>query len=109
MPVGLHCSSLDLTGAKQSRYPYNYPQRPAYEGSYWFATTGRSVWHESLTERYVLMQLDRAGTVEAIGSQPFCLLFSDGTRHYPAFSFTLPVASLALLLILSPAPMGILL
>lgn len=85
VPVGLHCSSLDLTGAKQSRHPYNYPHRPAYEGSYWFATTGCSVWHESLTERYVLMQLDRAGTIKGIVSQPFCLLFSDGTRHYPDF------------------------
>lgn len=79
------CLKLGLEGARPVRRPVKYQHRRNYEGYYWFAGSGESVWYESMTEYSALMELDHGGQLARIAAQPLCMLFSDGSRHYPDY------------------------
>lgn len=63
-----------------------YQHRRNYAGTYSFGPFHRMVMFESLTELICLMELDHGGTVDDIAAQPFGLVFSDRTIHYPDFA-----------------------
>lgn len=65
----------------------NYQHRGHYLGQYVCVATGQQVWFESLLELSCLMQLEHGGGIEAIATQPFCLVFPQGPRHYPDFCY----------------------
>lgn len=79
------CLKLELEAARPVRKPVKYQHRRNYEGYYWCAASGESVWYESMTEYSALMNLDHGGDLARVAAQPFCVLFSDGTRHYPDY------------------------
>jgi hypothetical protein len=74
-----------LFGNKLTRQSAKYHNRVHYEGYYWFAGTGRHVWHDSMEEFYAVMWLDHQQAITNIAAQPFHLLFADGTHHYPDY------------------------
>lgn len=80
-----HCLAYGLEGARTARRPVNYQHRRNYEGYYWCAGSGESIWYESMTEYSVIMELDHTKRLAGIAAQPLCILFSDGTRHYPDY------------------------
>lgn len=82
-PADSRATGLGLEKAVVYRQGVKYPQRRNYEGYYWFSRTGRHVWYESLTEYSALMWLDFSQTIVGISTQPFRILFADGTSHYP--------------------------
>jgi hypothetical protein len=63
----------------------NYQHRRNYEGMYPFSRTGQFLWYESFTEFRSLVLLEHTERIAAISTQPFCLVFTDGTRCYPDF------------------------
>jgi hypothetical protein len=65
----------------------NYQHRRHYEGLYPVISTGQAVWYESLLEWQCLMQLEHAGDVAGISTQPFCIVGPDRFRHYPDFFY----------------------
>ncbi|WP_104163840.1 TnsA-like heteromeric transposase endonuclease subunit [Cryobacterium sp. N22] len=76
---------LNLHTAQVTRQPVKYQHRRHYEGYYWFADTGKLVWHESMVEYTALMWLDHHHSIRAIAAQPMCIFFADGSRHYADF------------------------
>lgn len=81
-PIG----DLDPVQFSPCRCGSAYPHRQNYSGTYPFGLGRRMVMFESLLELTCLMELDHGGEVEDISAQPFCLLFCDGTKHYPDFA-----------------------
>lgn len=79
------CLAHELETARVSRRPVKYQHRRNYEGFYWCAGSGESVWYESMTEYSALMKLDHTCKLAKVAAQPFCILFDDGSRHYPDF------------------------
>lgn len=65
----------------------NYQHRRHYEGMYPLISTGQTVWYESMLEWQCLMQLEHAGDLAGISTQPFCLVGPDRFRHYPDFFY----------------------
>lgn len=65
----------------------NYQHRRHYEGMYPVIATRQAVWYESLLEWQCLMQLEHAGDLAGISTQPFCLVGPDRFRHYPDFFY----------------------
>lgn len=82
------CLRLGLETARMVRRPVKYQHRRNYEGFYWCAGSGESIWYESMTEYSALMELDHTRQLAKVAAQPFCILYPDGTRHYPDY-FTL--------------------
>lgn len=79
------CLAHKLEDARVSRRPVKYRNRRNYEGYYWCAGSGESVWYESMTEYSVLMELDHTHRPAQVAAQPLCILFADGSRHYPDY------------------------
>ncbi|GAA3313330.1 TnsA-like heteromeric transposase endonuclease subunit [Arthrobacter ramosus] len=79
------CLRSGLESARMVRRPVKYQHRRNYEGYYWCAGSGESVWYESMTEYSVLMELDHTRDLAKVAAQPFCILFADGARHYPDY------------------------
>lgn len=65
----------------------NYQHRRHYEGMYPVISTGQTVWYESMLEWQCLMQLEHAGDLAGISTQPFCIVGPDRFRHYPDFFY----------------------
>ncbi|WP_105035167.1 TnsA-like heteromeric transposase endonuclease subunit [Cryobacterium aureum] len=84
-PANRAATKLGLHLAQLSRQPAKYQHRRHYEGFYWFSGTGRLVWHESMAEYTALMWWDHRHSIQAIAPQPMCIIFADGSRHYPDF------------------------
>jgi hypothetical protein len=74
-----------IESARMVRRPVKYKHRRNYEGHYWCAGSGERVWYESMTEYSALMELDHTLRLTKVAAQPFCVLFGDGTRHYPDY------------------------
>jgi len=74
-----------LETARMVRRPVKYKHRRNYEGYYWCAGSGERVWYESMAEYSALMELDHTLRLARVAAQPFCILFGDGTRHYPDY------------------------
>lgn len=68
------------------RRSHEYQFRRNYAGIYPFGGDHRMIPFESLTELVCLMELDHEGEVEGIAAQPFGIVFSGGTLHYPDFA-----------------------
>src|SRR5690625_5889385 len=85
MPIGPACLDVGIERALPIRRGHSYQHRRNYEGHYWCAGTGRHVWYESMTEYTALMHLDHTERLSAVATQPVCLYFADGSRHYPDF------------------------
>lgn len=79
------CCNVDFSDVQRSRRPADYRHRRNYEGYYWCSGTGDRIWYESMVEYSALMDLDHRCHLTAVTAQPFCILFPDGTRHYPDF------------------------
>lgn len=79
------CLRHSIETARLVRRPVNYQHRRNYEGYYWSSTTGQSIWYESMTEYSALMELDHTLQLAKVAAQPLCILFADGTRHYPDY------------------------
>lgn len=65
-----------------------WQNRPNRHGLYFWVRTGRHLWYESALELACLLGLDFDGSVQAIASQPFRMLFRAGAksvRHDPDF------------------------
>jgi len=75
----------DLFTAAPIRTGNRYPQQRNYHGYYWHSAARTQLWHESMLERSILMWLDFAEDIVAIATQPFTMLFADGTEHVPDF------------------------
>jgi hypothetical protein len=84
-PADKRLTKLRFDEARLARQGTKYPHRRHYEGHYWFEQTRALVWHESMTEYSALMELDHRESIRAITSQPMCIHFVDGTRHYPDY------------------------
>lgn len=84
-PADRGATKLNMHTAQLSRQPAKYQHRKHYEGFYWFSGTQAHVWHESMAEYTALMWWDHHRSIEAIASQPMCIIFADGTRHFPDF------------------------
>lgn len=56
---------------------------PSRHGRYPFKQTGDYLWVESLYEETALTELDYAYSITKVSTQAFCIVFSDGRRHYP--------------------------
>lgn len=78
-------NDLHPEGFPRCRVGANYPHRRNYEGMYPFLRTGQNLWYESLTELRSLVSLEHTQRIAGISTQPFCLAFPNGTRHYPDF------------------------
>lgn len=89
MLAGPECRDVGIERAAPIRRAYNYQHRRNYEGLYWCAGTGSHVWYESMTEYTSLMYLDHKMMLTAVAAQPLCLVFEDGTMHYPDYFATL--------------------
>ena len=76
---------MDLYTAAPIRTGNRYPQQRNYHGYYWHSAARMQLWHESLLERSILMWLDHSEDIVAIATQPFTILFADGTEHVPDF------------------------
>lgn len=85
MVIGPDCRDVGIERAVPIRRGGNYQHRRNYEGHYWCAGSGRHVWYESMTEYTALMHLDHTERLSAVATQPVCLYFADGSRHYPDF------------------------
>jgi len=85
MRAGPRCRDVGIERAAPIRRGHNYQHRRNYEGLYWCAGTGSHVWYESMTEYISLMYLDHTTMLTAVAAQPLCLVFEDGTRHYPDY------------------------
>lgn len=85
MPAGPECRDVGIERAELIRRGHNYQHRRNYEGLYWCAGTESHIWYESMTEYTSLMYLDHTTTLTAVAAQPLCLIFEDGTKHYPDF------------------------
>lgn len=79
------CLRLGIETARVARRPANYQHRRNYEGYYWCSGSGQSTWYESMTEYSALMELDHTLHLAKVAAQPMCMLFADGTRHYPDY------------------------
>ncbi|MFF2296536.1 TnsA-like heteromeric transposase endonuclease subunit [Arthrobacter sp. NPDC058127] len=79
------CLQHGLESARILRRPVKYQHRRNYEGYYWCSGSGESVWYESMTEYSALMHLDHTLNLIKVAAQPLCILFTDGTRHYPDY------------------------
>lgn len=68
---------------------YAWPGKRNYEGSWWSSTVRAHVGFESLLEREFLMAADHDRDVVGIASQPFAMLWPNGTEggrgHVPDF------------------------
>ncbi|MGO4230173.1 hypothetical protein AB4Y72_15035 [Arthrobacter sp. YAF34] len=80
---------LDPGGFSPCRRSNGYQFRRNYAGSYPFGDDHRMIMFESLTELVCLMELDHEGDVDGIAAQPFGIVFSGGTLHYPDFAVRL--------------------
>lgn len=76
-------SDIDPSTFPLCRRGYNYRHRRNYEGWYPFISTGDFLWYESMEELRCLVLLEHTEEIVSISTQPFCLSFSDNTRHYP--------------------------
>lgn len=85
MPAGPECRDVGIERAELIRRGHNYQHRRNYEGFYWCAGTESHIWYESMTEYTSLMYLDHTTELAAVAAQPLCLIFEDGTKHYPDF------------------------
>lgn len=79
------CLQLGIETARVARKPAKYQHRRNYEGYYWCSGSGQSIWYESMTEYSALMELDHTLRLAQVAAQPLCMLFPDGSRHYPDF------------------------
>lgn len=79
------CLQHGIETARVVRKPVNYQHRRNYEGYYWCSGSGQSIWYESMTEYSALMELDHTLHLAQVAAQPLCILFADGSRHYPDF------------------------
>ncbi|MHC6593718.1 TnsA-like heteromeric transposase endonuclease subunit [Arthrobacter sp. C152] len=88
-PVLSAWASLGLEHALPVRSFFSWPGKRNYEGSWWSSTTGSHVSFESLLERDFLMLADYDQDVVGIASQPFAVLWPNGTDggrgHVPDF------------------------
>lgn len=84
-PADSRATGLGLHKAAAYRQAIKYPHRRNYEGYYWFSRTRQHLWYESLTEYTALMWLDFSQAIVGISTQPFCIVFADGSAHYPDF------------------------
>lgn len=80
---------LDPVSFSPCRCSSPYQHRRHYLGTYPFGPNRVTVTFESLTELRCLMELDHGGDVVDIAAQPFGLVFSDRTLHYPDFAVRL--------------------
>jgi hypothetical protein len=78
-------TSIDFHLAGIARQGAKYPNRRNYEGFYWCSQTKSHVWYESMAEYTALMWMDYSYDVAAVASQPMCIVFPDGHRHYPDY------------------------
>lgn len=85
MVVGPRHFDAPLERALPIRKGANYQHRRNYEGHYWCAGSRSHVWYESMTEYSALMYLDHTLEIAELSSQPACVYFDDGSRHYPDF------------------------
>jgi len=76
---------LDLVEALPFRVGVRYPRQRNYQGHYYFAQVEHHVWHESLLEMRTLRWMDVHEQVDAVASQPFQILFADGSVHVPDY------------------------
>lgn len=81
--VGLLDRELYL--APPIRKGNRYQGRRNYHGRNWVSATAGHVWHESMYERYALLDLDFRHDLIAIASQPMRLTLSNGDSHVPDF------------------------
>lgn len=84
-PADHRATGLALQKAAVYRQAIKYPHRRNYEGYYWFSRTRQHLWYESLTEYTALMWLDFSQAIVGISTQPFCIVFADGSAHFPDF------------------------
>ena len=84
-PASPGLTAMELHRAAQSRRGVKYQHRRHYEGYYWGAGTSAVVWFESMTEFTALMVLDHMRRLKHVVAQPMCLLYPDGSRHFPDF------------------------
>jgi hypothetical protein len=84
-PADSRATGLALYKAAVYRQAIKYPHRRNYEGYYWFSRTRQHLWYESLTEYSALMWLDFSQPIVGISTQPFCIVFADGSAHFPDF------------------------
>ncbi|ROR74420.1 TnsA-like heteromeric transposase endonuclease subunit [Bogoriella caseilytica] len=108
MPVDGALAALPVEEAAPARRFYAWPGKRNYEGSYWFATTGRHVAHESLLEADYLMAADHGPAVVAVSSQPLIFLWprrttTGGRWHVPDFFVRLADGSGRLIDVRTPA------
>jgi hypothetical protein len=75
----------ELYAAAPIRTAHRYPRQKNIQGLYYFASTGRHVWHESQLESMVMRWLDMQDDIVAISAQPMRIDFADGTSHTPDF------------------------
>jgi hypothetical protein len=78
-------TDLALWDAPVMRQGHKYPKQRNVQGHYWFSSANKHVWHESMTEYTALMWLEHHQDIVAIAAQPMCILFADGSRHYPDY------------------------
>jgi hypothetical protein len=83
--MGPSLSTKEFEDAQPVRAGHSYQHRRHYEGMYPVISTGQAVWYESMLELQCLMQLEHAGDLAGISTQPFCLVGPDRFRHYPDF------------------------
>ncbi len=81
---------LPVEDCSPMRTPTSYKGQRHLSGWYWFATTGKHVYHESRRELQALRMLDFDPTVATVAAQPFTLEWrdSDGKttkRHTPDY------------------------
>lgn len=85
--MGPSLSTMCFEDTEPVRMGRNYQHRRHYEGMYPVISTGQVVWYESMLELQCLMQLEHAGDLSGISTQPFCLIGPDRFRHYPDFFY----------------------
>ncbi|WP_158222966.1 TnsA-like heteromeric transposase endonuclease subunit [Kocuria sp. WRN011] len=85
--MGPGLSIMEFEDTQPVRAGHSYQHRRHYEGMYPVISTGQVVWYESMLELQCLMQLEHAGDLAGISTQPFCLVGPDRFRHYPDFFY----------------------
>lgn len=81
---------LSIEDCLPMRTPKSYKGQRHLPGWYWFATTGKHVYHESRRELQALRMLDFDPTVEMVAAQPFTFEWRDSggkktKRHTPDY------------------------
>ncbi|WP_171059366.1 TnsA-like heteromeric transposase endonuclease subunit [Arthrobacter crystallopoietes] len=85
--VGPDIVSIGLEDTERVRVGRSYPHRRHYDGVYPVIETRQSVWYESMLELQCLMQLEHAGDLAGISTQPMCFVGPNRFRHYPDFFY----------------------